>query len=339
MSEPGKTDWAELYQAATEFRQAAPWTWMRNEDLFAVENPADGQAGYCSILGMGKEEYGLGMFLGEDGLRSYLNLVSGEESPEWEDQAMIPKLTMLLADRADLQKKDIDVIRSLGLRFRGRNAWLLFRSQKPGYAPWFLDKEEAVFLTAAIQQALVVAGQVRDRRVDLSQKEAEGEVLTCCYRHGHWLQEWRRRPGESHGSAASLETADVVNEARLRLLRGAKKQTSQSWEFDIFLMPLHITPPSSTPYYPLCFLLMDKRSGFIIGTETTDPWLSTSEKQEKVIESLEKAKLLPRSIWVKSDRIAGIVKPVAKSLGIDVRVGSLPMLEEAKVSLCQHLLG
>ena len=37
MSEPTKGEWGALYQAAIAFRQAAPWEWMDNEDLYKTQ--------------------------------------------------------------------------------------------------------------------------------------------------------------------------------------------------------------------------------------------------------------------------------------------------------------
>jgi hypothetical protein len=172
MNQPSKSDWATLYQAAITFKETAPWAWMDNEELFAVENPDDGEVGYCSILGSGGEEFGLGMFVGEDGYDRYTKLIAGETEPEdLEESMMVRGISMLLVDRDDLEKEDREVIRSLGLRFRGRNAWPFFRSQRPGYVPWFLEKGEVLFLTSAIQQALVVADEVRSGELDLSEGE------------------------------------------------------------------------------------------------------------------------------------------------------------------------
>ena len=102
---------------------------MANEDLFAIENPNDGEMGYCSILGNGGEEFGLGMFLGEDGYNQYIKLIEGETEPEdIEESLMMRTLSLLFVDRDVLREEDRDIIRSLGLRFRGRNAWPFFRS-------------------------------------------------------------------------------------------------------------------------------------------------------------------------------------------------------------------
>ena len=43
-------------------------------------------------------------------------------------------------DRDALQEEDLAVIRGLGLSFRGRQAWPLFRSYRPGYLPARRDR-------------------------------------------------------------------------------------------------------------------------------------------------------------------------------------------------------
>lgn len=77
MNKPSKEDWSALYQAAIAFQRAAPWEWMSSEDLFAIENPDDSEMGYCSVLGSGGEEFGVGMFVGEDGYERCARLIAG----------------------------------------------------------------------------------------------------------------------------------------------------------------------------------------------------------------------------------------------------------------------
>ena len=47
--------WKALYQAAIEFKTIKPWTWLGEEQVFGVQNPANGKIGYCCILGGGEE--------------------------------------------------------------------------------------------------------------------------------------------------------------------------------------------------------------------------------------------------------------------------------------------
>jgi hypothetical protein len=47
----------------------------------------------------------------------------------------IPQLQASWEDREELHVRDRETIKALGRKYRGRQAWPLFRSYQPGYAP------------------------------------------------------------------------------------------------------------------------------------------------------------------------------------------------------------
>jgi hypothetical protein len=338
MEQPSKSDWAVLYQAAITFKETAPWEWMDNESLFAIENPDDREIGYCSVLGAGGEEFGLGMFVGEKGYERYRNLISEEVAPDdLEENTMTRSLTMLLVDRDVLQEEDHKIIRSLGLRFRGRNAWPFFRSQRPGYVPWFLDKSEARFLTAALHQALGVANEVHSGKLELCAPEPEDLVFTRCYRGDRWLGQWREAPAPIRRRGARAKSIDAVREAELHLLSSRASKVSDTWELDIFMLPMPIGSESERPYFPSCFLLVERKLGLVLGTNLTKPWLTTAEKQDEILQILTKVNQIPSEIRVRSNKVKQIAEPVTSILGIKLRVGPLPVLEQVKASLRNYL--
>jgi hypothetical protein len=133
--------------------------------------------------------------------------------------------------------------------------------------------------------------------------------------------------------------ATAVGEAELLLLNNSAGKLSGSWELDIFILPIPIGPKSSRPHFPLCFLAVERQLGLIIGTQMSEPWISPEEQQGVVIEMLKSAKQLPRIIRVKSEKVKGILQPLATNLGINLQVGAIPLLEEAKASLKSHFCG
>jgi hypothetical protein len=136
MAQPSLEQWRTLYEAAAAYRGRAPWQTFTDADLFAVEDPETGEVGYCSVLGAGGQEFGLSVFPGRGGLFSLLELSLSEGEPELDTMTSLHTFGLDYSDREVLQKYDLDVIRALGLRFRGRGAWPWFRSLVPGYAPW-----------------------------------------------------------------------------------------------------------------------------------------------------------------------------------------------------------
>jgi hypothetical protein len=337
MNNPETNDWQKLHQTAIQFQKNAPWNWIGSDDLFAVENPDTGEIAYCSVMGAAKEQFGIVAFLGEKGYRRFLELISqGPESYDFDKHIMTPLLSFMLVSRQEMDKEDMAVINSLGLKFRGAKAWPQFRSQRPGYTPWFLEKEEAVFLTTIIERALVISDQVSDEGLDLYEKVDEDKVLTCRYRDGQWIEEWRV-PKLSAPSMRSTESSVTpVKEAELFLLRNSKGKPGGSWEMDIFIMPLPIGISTERPHFPLCFLAVDKKLG-IVGVEMTEPWLSSTEKRENILKILRKGSLLPRDIRVKSQAVKDIIEPLATGLGIKISIEPLTFLEGVKADIEDHL--
>ena len=191
MPEPSNEQWLDLYQAFREYCESAPWEWLDNSDVVAVEHPSGEYKGYCVVLGDGGIEYGLAVYNGDEGLAHYLELMAGElggETPEVLDT--VDALSALLADREVLSTTDRDIIRNLGLRYRGRGKWPIFRSIKPGYAPWRPEADEAVFLTQALRVIMGVAARVETGELALYLDESPDLILTQVLRQGEWYDQW-----------------------------------------------------------------------------------------------------------------------------------------------------
>ena len=75
---PLMKEWRRLYDVAVEFKKLECWDWMYDDDLFGVQNPDDGEIGYCCIMGNFREMFGIAVYLGADGLDGYLKIQSGE---------------------------------------------------------------------------------------------------------------------------------------------------------------------------------------------------------------------------------------------------------------------
>jgi len=159
MTEPGPTleEWRKLYQAAVRVKEIAPWEWMTETDVFGVQNPETGQTGFVSVMGMLGEHLALAVYLGPEGLYRFWGFQQMAATGPPETLFELPHLQVSFEDRNKLNQKDRDVINSLGLRFRGRQAWPMFRSYRPGFWPWYLEAAEARFLTFALEQAVDVA--------------------------------------------------------------------------------------------------------------------------------------------------------------------------------------
>jgi tetratricopeptide (TPR) repeat protein len=332
---PSHEEWSALYQAVISFKEQAPWRWMDDTDIFAVENPADGQTGYCVVMGGGGREFGLAVFVGEEGFEHYRRLESGEVEPESFDAAsMLRSLSVTYASRSYLDKEDLATIQSLGLRFRGRNAWPLLRSQRPGWVPWFLNQEEVRFLTVVLQQAQDVSARVRAEELELQNQEDEELVLTRYCRETTWREEWRKpRTWESE-----ITVPEPADSQRLLEIRESAGRPSGTWEMDMFPLPVPVPAESGRLYFPSLALVVDRTSGMVLGVDVLGPAPGPALKQELMVRLLERARHIPRNLRVATEEMRITIEPVAKVLGMSVRVGMLPVLEEAKHGLQDSLM-
>ena len=190
--QPSIQEWRSLYRAAIDFWQIQPWQWVNDTDLLGVKNPEDSEIGYCCVVGALGEFLGLVVYLGTEGLESYLKIQTSE-SPEEDVLSTGKCLTASFEDRKSLQKPDLEVIKRLGLRFRGPKSLPLFRSYEPGYYPWYINQRQARFLTHALRQAADVSLRIKQSRNLLTDSGKGRFLVRIPEQRGqdlHWKDEW-----------------------------------------------------------------------------------------------------------------------------------------------------
>ncbi|MFB3887605.1 MAG: hypothetical protein ACE144_20495 [Thermodesulfobacteriota bacterium] len=259
--QPSFQDWQNLYGAAVDYWKIQPWQWVNDTDLFGVKNPEDGEIGYCCVVGALGEFIGLVFYLGTEGLESYMK-IQASESPDGDLLSVGKCLTFSFEDRKSLQKPDLEVIKNLGLRFRGQKSWPLFRSYEPGYYPWYVNRPQARFLTHALTQAVDVTLRIK-QNADLLSSPKEGRYLVRISEQSgsdlNWRDEWLfpalpEKPKE--------EVA-VPDELRLQRIKKRGIRKAGIWEIDFPLLPRPIQE-EHRPFFPLCLLIVDQASGFVL---------------------------------------------------------------------------
>jgi hypothetical protein len=328
--------WKNLYDAAIAFRETACWEWMSDSDIFGVQNPESGEVGYCCVLGQLGEVFGLAAYLGSAGLEQYRKVQSGKvdaRSPEFAYSQNC--LTVWFGDRNDLDQGDLKVVKELGLKFRGSNAWPQFRSLQPGYLPWHLTEGEATYLA-------------------LSMKQAQ-EVALCLEKDPNWLS----GPGKDHylvrvpvdrdgGRAwesrwlkpAPIAKPEVrsypLDEVRLRRIRNAAATRRGIWEVDSFYMPTPVAE-EGRPYFPYSILAADHQSGLILGSALAEPSDWEAKFSPAILDCIENNSVLPSALWVRKEELRDLLEPLASRLDIEVRLmKKLPEIDRARRAMVQY---
>ena len=334
---PTITDWQALYQAALEFKEIEAWTWMYDSDVFGVQNPVSGEIGYCCIMGALGEMFALALYLGSEGLESYMRIASEpppDPSEALEELLLQKCLMSSFGGREGLTKEDHQVIKLLGLKFRGRIAWPLFRSYRPAYHPWYLTADEARFLTLALQQAREVCLRFREDPALFDPPQEELWFVRVPEETDKGLS-WR----DAWLEPDLLEEEELptvpIDELRLARLKKVAQPMDAIWEMDFFLSPSAVQDKrDERPYYHYMTMTADHRSGLIFGTGLASPEAYLAEFPERFLALAERLKQMPAELWVKREEAYDLLEPITSRLGIDLYlVDELEALEEARAAL------
>jgi hypothetical protein len=237
-----------------------------------------------------------------------------------------------------LHERDRALIKQLGLKFRGRQAWPQFRSYRPGFAPWFLEAGEVRFLTHALTQAQDVALRFRDN-------------WTLLTRGSHYLvRVARKEKGELIWQDQSIavpppEPASIQLRMDLDTLAALRQRPRGGFtlEMDLFMLPSALHDAGERPYYAYSLLTVDKRSGMILGQELLQPLPSLLEMYSqiplKVVYLLSKLGSRPKEIRVRSPLLYQLLTTLDKDLGFKLKSSNrLPRLDSAREELFRFLM-
>jgi hypothetical protein len=336
---PTIEDWRRLYELATRVRDLAPWDWMNEMDMIGVQDPESGEVNYVSVMGALGEHFAVSVYLG---LSAFYRLLALEEaSPEENAEYLlqIPQLMLSFEDRSELEKKDLEVIKSLGLKFRGRNAWPLFRAYRPGYAPWYLEAREARLVEAALEQLLEVAPRFEEDRSLV----APGEDMSMLI----------RVPEKSGAGLAWSEKRDKLppppeEPLKIKINRSLFSQLKElpranlTLEADFFMLFSPIAERGQRPYFPFMLLIVDSKSGMILGQDLLRPEPTLEDMwgalPNKFFEQLLRQQMVPKEVKTYPGILSELIQLYAGDLQIRVKeVNKLRGLEEAKSAFLQFM--
>lgn len=322
---PSMKEWRRLYDVAVEFKKLECWDWIYDDDLFGVQNPDDGEIGYCCIMGNFRQMFGIAVYLGADGLDGYLKIQSGEIGEADPDALYSQKCIMAsFEDRDYLWKEDLQLIKKFGLKFRGRNQWPVFRSYRPGYVPWFLTKKEVLFLTVALEQAIDVAVRFREDEGLLTPRGKNKYLIRVPDKIEDiilWEDRWMK-PAPVKKTRLPKLLDDRVDELRIQRIKKKAVRTSGIWEIELAFSPTPVREKKERPYFPQMLAVIDQRS--IMGLDFHIFKISSdvSEFRNHFLGFLEKHGALPKEILVGNDETFQIIAPIASLLKINVKSGS-----------------
>ena len=313
-----------------------PWVWFDDSDLVIVEMPDGDQNGHCVVLGSGGIERGLAVYRGDQGLAAFLAMMTGAVGPgEFDALNVTDAVAATLCDREELESADYNIIRSLGLRYRGRGRWPLFRAYEPGYFPGRLDADEATFLTTALRAMTFLTLAVQNGQIALDEKDDPQLFLIMSFRDGGWHSRW-----DFISVPQPPPVKDYPDVERLEQLARSGLTSDSTWELGVFYLPAPLSEGRNQRLYmPVYAALVHADSGYLVSELFTQPGPSDLDRQELLVKILESVPGLPEEVVVNTPRLAMMMESVTAPLGIKLVVGETPALWDAREELFNQLEG
>jgi hypothetical protein len=335
---PTPDEWRRLFDAMIKIKELAPWAWMREARVFGVKNPATGELGFVSVMGMLGEHFAIAVYRGARGL---YNLYALEEEQPDSPQIYLEtgQLQASFENRQDLRPEDYAIIKQLGLKFRGRHAWPQFRCFRPGFVPWFLEAAEARFLAHALEQTLAVGPRLKANPDLLPSADDERYLVRVAHDEDGelvWADEIISVPPPGKVYVDVYMDMDAL--AHLQQLPSSRVRV----EIDLIMIRSPVKDDGvDRPFYPYALMTVNAQNGIIMGMELLPP-VPTLEMMwgtvaAALVRQLAQASVRPARAKVRTPLLLQLVQPVADAVGFRVRQSDyLPQLEVAKGMLLDY---
>lgn len=321
--------WRPLYELARQIGAMAPWTLMEETDLFAVYDPESDQTGYVSIMGTLGEHRAIDVYLGDDGLRGFLALQESDDHPQPTLVLSTPQLMLSFEEKSYLDQEDLFIIRELEFKPNNRNEWPMFRSYRPGFAPWMLENSEISFLQAVLEQTLAVLNNPLERG-EISTLLAADTLLV---RRGMRSKTGTRWTSETMPLFPPDEEFVFIIDPELGEAVQHLPKSGLRVFLDLQILMNAIEERGERPYFAYLLAFMDEQSELMIHFDSLtvkNGWHSfLTELPEHILRGLKAIGARPKQLLIRDPIILDMMITMQKQLGLGLqRVSEMPAMDE-----------
>lgn len=331
-----KEEWQKLYDLAFKFKEMEPWKQFYDTDIFCIRFSEE-EAGYIDLMGAVGDDVAWSLFQGEQGLMELMGILFAKELDVPFDYLVREQnsLNLYLGDRDEVEQQQYQVIRDLGLKFRGKGSWIYFEMNERGYFPYLPDQQGVRTCIRYLEAFLNAVQYYEEHHVPV--KFDEGEIFEYCLKDGEW--EGRARSIVHMDYVRPYPViADDVQAAKIK--KAAKKKRNEILELDMFYLDNAVKDEEQEKVINLKMaLLVEKESGFI----ATQRLINPKQDDISIIPSMLADWILkngcPKKVLAANSLIEALASHVCETAGVPLAVGRLPKLEKIKSDLFRYLRG
>lgn len=310
--------WRELYNVAEKIKSFKVWEYICEFEVIALKKK-DKEPIFYSILGEDKKEYGVDVYEGYSDFKTFLidYYQEGLNISKNYVKSLKSNLSCRWGNIEELSKEQIDTIKKLGFRYKGRKKWLHFMSFEQGYIPDNLDEDEVVRMTKYLKDLVIILEKFIGKfmsNVDIDFNEL------FCVEYIEEKEEWKlyneKIPLEFYESSnQKVEYKNKLNEL--------KKNPKIELILDVDIVPLKMVVNDKKykkAIIPCMYGIVDLKSGNLISNKISKPGENVEELLAKEVIRFVDEIGIPRGIRTSNIIISSKLSYICDELDIELKL-------------------
>ncbi|MGN1415278.1 MAG: DUF6930 domain-containing protein [Oscillospiraceae bacterium] len=310
--------WKEIYSNMMKITEYAPWEFIsENTPLFY--RPAGGSDDIVfTIWGYNSDACGVACYfstLDYAMARMRLKSKNTKNEPVFIMQNMI---LGLWGDREEVGKENKELIKELGLKFRGKGGWLFFEKIIERREPMFPDYDDAVVLADALGNLYMMLKAVCEKG------------LKADFEHGQTIRRFLGEDGTWYNKAIYPDFSELSLEAEMQYSPALKRLRDMpsgelSIELDERCIPMPVEAEDKTIYMPLIITAVNSKTGQPLSMKNVAYNESREEVLFDLITDLSESFGKIRQIKINSEFLKITIADFCKKTGIKLNYQQKPL--------------
>lgn len=326
---PDTDQWHKLFDLATKFRKVKPWDLFSDSDFFAIRRPSNGEAVFPLIMGNGGHFFGLSIYIGETGLLHYSMAQANFDTFHPVFVSMYSNILLSFMDRKFLSKDDLKLPGSMGMTFKGKNAWPQFRKMSCMHLDSQINREEADLLIEIIPLIIDIVSLAREQPQLMSVFDESPLPLFEKTSQSTWVT---TEMGNLPNVMDALKPENMIRDGDIKRFKYLDRKNAV-WQLGWKVAPGGIGEDSDELSSFTIVHLVDKKIPKILQfslltpSKREDLW---SDLWNEFMKMLNKEKFYPSEMEVSDPWLLELLKPLEEHLDIRVVLReTMPEMDDA----------
>lgn len=308
--------WKSLYEVAIKLKEMKPWTELWDMDLIKIMLPDYEEPFYCSIMGKAGECLAIGVYKGYEGIYGFYEIADKNKMPASQLIRYQNTIMCYFGDREELTNSERKVIKDLGLKFRGRNEWIYFRSFKPGYAPYQLDEGQVIELTKVLKQFDMALTDLLEGKIEVDFEK--GYVLQRTYDENTDL--WQSQAVPNKLPPRNMMIPVLNDQLLIAKLKKMKSNTSEVELDTLYFKSVINEKGFDRPLIPTMLVLADKGTGMLLGQDMLTPKDDIVNSIFNLFINYIQQQGRPKRVHVRDEYMKNYLKDLCDRIGVSIKV-------------------